>query len=294
MSRTLLVTGASGQFGRLVLDALLASPGGDRIVAASRDPSKLADHAARGVETRRADFDDPASLEAAFQGVDRLLIVSTDAIAVPGQRLAQQKAAVAAAKAAGVGHVIYTSMPQPEPGSPVSFAGDHWGTEEAIRASGLPHTILRNHWYFENLVGSLPQALQSGQWVSAAGAGRLADVSRADCARVAAAALTADTTASTVEEVSGPEALTKAEIAALVTEITGRRLAVVDVSDDDLRAGLTAAGLPPFVVDLVVTFDTNTRLGRAGTVTDTVKRLTGREPERLRDFLTAHKAAFAA
>lgn len=289
--RTLLVTGASGQLGRLVIEDLLARGTTDRIVAASRDPSKLADLAARGVETRRADFDDPASLGAAFAGVDRLLLISTDMLAVPGQRLAQHQAAVKAAAEAGVGHLVYTSMPQPEPGSPVSFANDHRGTEEAIVASGLSHTILRNHWYFENLLGSIGQKLASGAWYSAAGNGRLADVSRADCARVAAAVLAGTSTGSTVEEISGPEALTTAEIAALVSEVSGRPLTVVPVPDDALRAALVDAGLPSFVVDLIVSFDINTRMGRAGTVTDAVERLTGRKPASLRDVLVANRAA---
>ncbi|WP_075217829.1 SDR family oxidoreductase [Mongoliimonas terrestris] len=291
--RTLLVTGANGHLGRLVLEDLLARDSGDRIVAASRDPSRLADLAARGVETRRADFDDPASLASAFAGVDRLLLVSTDMLAVSGQRLAQHQAAVTAAAEAGVGHLVYTSMPQPDPASPVSFAGDHRGTEAAIVASGLSHTILRNHWYFENLFGSIGQKLASGAWYSAAGDGRLADVSRADCARVAAAVLAGTQTGATVEEISGPEALTTAEIAALIAEVSGRPLAVIPVPDDALRATLVDAGLPSFVVDLIVTFDINTRMGRAGTVTDAVERLTGRKPEALRDVLLANRAALA-
>ena len=162
------------------------------MIAASRDPAKLADLAAKGAETRRADFDDPASLDAAFKGVDRLLIVSTDALGVPGMRQRQHKAAVAAAARAQVGHVVYTSMPNPEPGSLIPFAPDHYGTEQALTKSGLPHTILRVSWYAENLLRSLPSILSTGKWYSSAGEGRVANVARDDVARAAAAALIKD------------------------------------------------------------------------------------------------------
>ena len=183
---TFLVTGANGKLGRHVTQLLLSAKAGT-VIAASRDPSKLADLAEKGAQTRRADFDDPASLAEAFKGVDRLLLISTDGMA-PGQRLAQHAAAIAAAKTAGVGHVVYTSMPKPET-SAVSFASDHLGTENTLKASGLAYTILRNSWYQENLFLALPPALKSGQWYSSAGDGKIPHIAHADCARAAAAAL---------------------------------------------------------------------------------------------------------
>ena len=170
MSDTLLVTGASGQLGRRVLAHLLdtcAVPPA-RLIAVTRDPAKLADFAARGVEVRRGDFDDPGSLGEAFKGAGRLLLISTDALDTPGRRLAQHQAAIAAAKTAGVRHIVYTSMPNPD-GSPIPFAPDHLGTEQALALSGRGWTILRNAWYFENLAFSLPGALaprasESGMW----------------------------------------------------------------------------------------------------------------------------------
>lgn len=148
MSQKLLVTGATGQFGKLVLDALLES-GKTKpadIIATSRDTAKLAGYAAQGVETRAADFDDPASLERAFTGAGRILIISTDVLDQPGKRLKQHLTAVEAAKKASVNHILYTSMPAPE-ASVIPFATDHLGTEEAIKATGVPYTILRNAWY---------------------------------------------------------------------------------------------------------------------------------------------------
>ncbi|MBZ9922631.1 NmrA family NAD(P)-binding protein, partial [Mesorhizobium sp. BR1-1-7] len=159
MTATLLVTGASGQLGRGViqhlLDSLKVPP--QRIIATTRNPENLADLAARGATIRAADFDDTASLEAAFKGADRVLIISTGELDLKsGRRLKQHENAVAAAKHAGVSHLLYTSMPNPEPVSPVLFANDHYGTEQAIKASGIPYTIFRNGWYQENLFMALP------------------------------------------------------------------------------------------------------------------------------------------
>lgn len=285
----LLVTGAGGQFGRRVVELLLDA-GTPNLVAASRDTARLADLVARGAEAVAADFNDPASLDAAFAGIDRLLIVSTDALGEPGLRLRQHQAAVAAAVRAGVSHIVYTSMPNPEPVSPIGFAPDHHQTELALAASGVPHTILRNGWYMENLVGSLPHVLATGTWYTSAGDGRVAHVARADAAHAAAAALTSATGTAT-HTITGPTAYTTDEIAAIASEAFDRPISVVQVSDEQLAGGLAAAGMPPFVVDLVVSFDANTRAGRIDIITDAVERLTGQAPQTLAAFFAANRAA---
>lgn len=289
----ILVTGAAGHLGRRVVELLLDA-GATRLVAASRDPGKLDTLAARGAETLKADFDDTATLDAAFAGVERLLIVSTDALAVPGQRLRQHKAAVAAAVRAGVKHIVYTSMPNPEPGSLIPFAPDHYETEQAIEKSGIAFTILRNSWYADNLFGSLPRTVASGKWFTSAGEGRIAYVAREDTARAAAAALAFDTTDSARYDVTGAEALTTAQIAAIVGEVAGKPIEVVPVTDEQLADGLARAGVPAPYVGLLVAFDANTRAGRIDIVSDTVKRLTGTEPQSLRAFLTEHRAVFVS
>ena len=288
---TFLVTGASGHLGRRVVELLLEAKAG-KTIAATRDPAKLADLAAKGAETRRADFDDPASLDAAFRGVDRLLIVSTDAIGAPGLRLRQHKAAVDAAARAHVGHVVYTSMPNPEPGSLIPFAPDHYETEQALAKSGLAHTILRVAWYAEKLLRSLPSILATGKWHSSAGEGRVANVARDDVARAAAAALTKAPGGKL--DITGPELLTTRQIAAMVAAVFAKPVEVVPVSDEQLLVGLVAAGVPKAFAELGVAFDANTRAGKVDLVSDAVAKLTGKPPAPLRDVLAANKSALAA
>ena len=293
MTDTLLVTGASGQLGRLVLDALLASGkvAPESIVATTRDTAKLADYAQKGVTVRAADFDDPASLDAAFAGAGKVLILSTDALDKPGRRLAQHKAAVAAAKKAGAKHILYTSMPQPDDSS-VTFAPDHLGTEEAIKATGIPYTILRDGWYAENLFMSLPHALQTGSWYTASGNGRLAHITRADTAAAIAGALLSAGNESRTYTLTGTKSHTADEIAAIVSAATGKPLKVVHVTDAQLAEGLKAAGLPEGFIPTVVSFDANTREGKIAMVTDDAEKLSGRKPTSFEDFVAASKAAF--
>jgi NAD(P)H dehydrogenase (quinone) len=287
---TFLVTGAGGHLGRRVVDLLLAAKAG-KVIAATRDPAKLADLAAKGAETRRADFDDPVSLDAAFRGVDRLLIISTDAVGVPGKRLSQHKAAVEAAACARVGHVVYTSMPNPEPGSLIPFAPDHYETEQGLAKSGLSHTILRVSWYAENLLRSLPSILATGKWRSSAGEGRVANIARDDVARAAAAALIKAPRGRF--DLTGPELLTTRQIAAIVAAVFAKQVEVVPVSDEQLLAGLVAAGVPKPLAELGVAFDANTRAGKVDIVSDAVAKLTGKPPTPLRDILAANKSALA-
>ncbi|MDF8355010.1 SDR family oxidoreductase [Ensifer adhaerens] len=294
MSDTLLVTGATGQLGKLVLDQLLASGiAPARIIATSRDTAKLADYIARGVQARVADFDDPASLDQAFAGADRILIISTDALDQPGKRLKQHLAAVAAAEKAGAKHIVYTSMPSPET-SVIPFAPDHLGTENAIKATGIPYTILRNGWYMENLFMALPHALETGQWYSSSGEGRLAHIARGDAAKAAAAALAASTSESHTYTLTGGELRSTDEIAALVAKATGKSLNVVHISDEALAGGLKSAGLPDFLIPIVVSFDANTRGGHIDMVTGDVTALTGATPVTLAAFLEASKARLAS
>ncbi|MGV4795175.1 NmrA family NAD(P)-binding protein [Rhizobium sp. F40D2] len=295
MSETILVTGAAGQLGQRVIHHLIetykVAPG--QIIAATRSPEKLAELANKGVVTRKADFDDAAGLEKAFAGVDRLLIISTDALDTPGKRLAQHKAAVAAAAKAGVKHIAYTSMPAPDD-SLVTFAPDHLGSENAIKASGLAYTIIRDAWYHDNYLHSMPHNLQAGKWYSATGDGKVSTISRDDCALAIAAALASGTSDSATYTLTGATSLNNRQIAAIAAEAAGKPLEVVDVNDEQLGQGLRGAGLPGFVADMLVSADANIRAGKFDIVTEDFTKLTGRQPQSLKDFFVAHKAALTA
>lgn len=283
---TLFVSGAAGQLGRLVVASLLEKGYAGKIIAGTRDPAKLAD--LKGVEVRQADFTDKAGLVKALAGVDRFLIISTDAL---GTRLAHHTAAIEAAKEAGVKELVYTSMPTPEPPSAITFAPEHYGTEQAIKTSGIPYTILRMAWYAEALIGSLPSALASGHWYTSTAGGKVANPTRLDCARAAAGALLRPAANQTLD-VTGPDALSVAQIAAIAGEVTGKPLQVIEVTDEQLGAGAKTAGVPEFVVDnFIVPFDRNTREGKVDIVSTAVEDLWGAKPTTIRDFLTANKAA---
>ena len=293
MSHTLLVTGAAGHLGQRVISHLLDTlhiPAG-RIVAATRAPEKLSALAARGVAVRRADFDDPASLDSAFAGAQRLLLVSTDAIDRPGRRLEQHQAAIAAASRAGVGHVVYTSMPLPED-SPLLIAPDHAGTEKALAASPLSWTVLRNCWYMENLFMSLPGALAEGHWYSAASDSKIAYIARDDLARAATVTLASADVDRTTYTLTGSEAFSAEDVARQVAAAVGKPLDVVHVSLQDLIRGMAAAtGWPEAVATVFASFDTNTRAGRVGMVTDDYRKLTGLAPMKFADWLAANRNA---
>lgn len=293
MTSTLLVTGASGHLGQRVihhlLETLKVAP--QRIIATTRKPETLKDLAAKGVTVRAADFEDAASLRSAFAGADRLLLISTDALDRPGRRLEQHQAAIAAAEHAGVAHVVYTSMPLPE-NSPLLIAPDHAGSEQALTRSTLQGwTVLRNHWYFENLFMSLPSALASGQWYSAAEQGRVAYIARDDLARAAATVLASDATGKTTYTLSGAEALTTEQIAQQVSQATGKPLQVVHVPLAGLIQGMVGAGLPEPLAAVFASFDTNTAAGRVAEVTGDFQSLTGVTPQPFAAWLGANAAA---
>lgn len=282
----LLVTGASGHLGRRVIDLLLEARAGT-IIATTRAPKNLADFSAQGVLVRQADFNDPASLSEAFAGVDRLLLISTDALGEPGLRLNQHRTAVKAAEQAGVNHVVYTSLVGPGPDSPVLFAPDHYGTETALADSTLNWTILRNNIYAEVLLGSLSQALQTGQLFSAAAQGKTAYVTREDCARAAAAALASSFNGRRTLDITGPEALSQADLAALATQIAGKPITYVPLELEQLIQGMVGAGLPRPIAEIYASIDTAIAQGQFDVVSNAVEELTGTKPASVIESLTA-------
>lgn len=292
----LLITGASGQLGQRVLhhliDTLKVSP--QQIVAASRDPSKLNAWKQRGVHTRALDFDTPDTFASAFADVERALLISTDALDRPGLRLRQHQTAVTALAQARVQHVVYTSMPQPH-GSPLLIAPDHEGTEKALADSTLPGwTVLRNHWYFENNFLFLPPAIASGTWYAADGGQGSADISRDDLARAAAVVLASTRSGKQTFTLSGPQALTKADIAREVGAAIGKPIQVMQVPLEALVQGMVSAGVPETLARVFASFDTNTAAGRVAEVTNDFRAITGAAPQSFTQWVAEHKGQLAA
>ncbi|KAF1332136.1 Nucleoside-diphosphate sugar epimerase, partial [Globisporangium splendens] len=290
----LLVTGASGNLGRLVVRHLLHTLNIEpsRIVAGSRNPDKLKEFADLGVQTRRVDFNDETSIKAAAQGVDRVLVISGDDIF---GRLEGHKTAVRAFEAAGVKHILYTSLQEADD-SVALVAEDHRETERAIRESKIPgHTFLRNGLYFEVALGNISGASKSGQWFSAAKDGKLAAIARDDVARAAAYALASDSTENKVYEITGSEAFTIDEIVAQISKTIEKPIQVVQVSAEDLAKGIAVAtGLPEGLATVYASFDTSTAQGFCATATNHYKQLTGVEPQTHEAWLAANKTLLAS
>ncbi|MDX6646227.1 MAG: hypothetical protein QOK40_1954 [Miltoncostaeaceae bacterium] len=284
---SVIVTGASGQLGRLVAEELLNRIAPSELVLVTRRPQALSDLAERGVEVRRGDFDDPASLAQAFAGGERLLLISTPAI---GRRVPQHRAAIEAAEAAGVRHLVYTSVVKPIAGNPVgAIADENRVTEELLGATGLAWTILRNGSYAELQVAPAALAVTHGKLVTNAGDGRIVPISRNDCAAAAAVVLTADGHEGRTYDITGPEALSQSDLAALLEDVTGRRIEVTRVGDRMLTWGLTRTGIPKPTARAIVAFGVAVRKGYYDVVDPAFEQLTGRPPRSLRDVLVAHR-----
>ena len=282
---TTLVTGATGHLGGLIVRHLRDRLPAGELAVSVRDTAKAAELAAAGIDVRHGDFDDPASLPAAFAGVDALVLVSTDG--ADDVRLVQHATAVRAAAAAGVGFVAYTSITDAE-NSRVALAEVHRETERAIRATGIPYAFLRNNMYHENYLPQLPGALDRGVLATATGTGRIASATRDDYAR-AAAAVAADPAShrTAIYELTGPTAWNFDELAALAADVTGRPLTHTSVPADELRAILTGVGLPPFVADRLAVLDTDISRGDLAQVTPDLEKLTGRPATPIADAVRA-------
>ena len=247
----IVITGANGQLGSLVIDTLLKSVPASQIVAAVRTPAKAAALAARGVEVREADYERPETLRTAFAGASKLLLISSSEV---GKRTAQHQAVIEAAKAAGVQLLAYTSLLHADT-SPLPLAAEHLATEQLIQASGLPAVILRNGWYTENYLASVPTALQYGALLGSAGEGRIASATRADYAAAAAAVLLADKQAGRVYELAGDTSYTLAELAAAITQASGTPVKYQDLPPAEFKGVLLGAGLPEGLAALLAESD---------------------------------------
>ncbi|MBQ0992419.1 SDR family oxidoreductase [Micromonospora sp. PSH03] len=283
---TYAVTGATGRLGRLVIEQLLDSgvPAAE-IAAIVRSPEKAADLAARGIEIRKANYDDPSTLPGAVAGVRRLLLISGD---TPGQRVAQHTAVIDAAKLAGVERLVYTSILKADT-TANPLAPEHKATEEVLAASGLTYTVLRNSWYTENYTDQLPQYLGSGTILGATGGSKISAATRADYAGAAVAALTREEDGNTVYELGGT-AFTFDELAEAVTEATGTNVVHQDMSAAELASALENVGLDAGTAGFVAALDHSIANGELATDSDDLSRLLGRPSTPLRDAIRAARA----
>ena len=273
---SIVITGATGHLGRLVVESLLRRgvPAG-QIIATGRRTEALADLAERGVVVRRADFDDETSLREAFAGAEKLLLVSGSE---PGGRVKQHGNAIDAAKAAGVQFIAYTSIAHADT-STLLLAAEHRATEELLAAAGVPHALLRNAWYYENYTAQLPVYLEHGI-VGAAGAGKLSAATRADYAEAAAAVLTGDGHEGAVYELGG-ESFTMAELAEVVSAATGQTVTYTDLPLEQYTQVLVGAGLPEPVAAVFADGDRGAAAGELFVESDDLEKLIGRIPTTL-------------
>jgi NAD(P)H dehydrogenase (quinone) len=260
----IVVTGASGQFGRLVIEQL---KGTAHVVAAARSPEKVRD---LGVEVREFDYDRPETLD--LDGADKVLLVSGSEL---GKRVRQHGAVVDAAKRAGVGLLVYTSAPRADT-TELAVAPEHKATEQLILDSGLPYTFLRNGWYHENYLDGIATGAQTGEIVGSAGSGRVASAARADYAAAAAHVLTSEGHEKRIYELSGDTAWTFAELAQRIAGVAGRPVEYRSLSREEHQALLVDSGLPAEVASFVATLDKNIADGLLADTSGTLRDLIGR------------------
>lgn len=243
-----VITGASGSFGRQVTQLVLEKLPASELILVTRNPASLAEFAARGAQVRTGDFDKPDTLAKAFAGGEKMLLIST--LAVGARRQRQHRAAIEAAVAAGVKHIIYTSSAGIHPKSPSLAVVDHYFTEELLRRSGAAFTFLRDSQYAEVVATMIaPMALRTGKWIMSAADGCMAFVSKKDCVASAAAVLTSPGHEGAVYEITGPELYTFRQAAAIASELTGRPVEYVSVSEQERLAIFDAAGVPRAYAD---------------------------------------------
>jgi NAD(P)H dehydrogenase (quinone) len=296
----IVITGASGQYGRSLTDKLIALGRGGDLILITRTPEKLADRTAQGCVVRYGDFDKPATLTAAVRGANRMMLISGTRV---GARIVQHKAAIEAAVAAGVGHIVYTSFVDISVGNPAIVTTDHRETEALITASGIDWTMLRDAHYADAMIlNAGPGFIASGIWMTSTGGAREAMVWREDCVESAVAVLTGQGHENKVYQITGPNRENFAEVAAVLSDVTGRAVKLVETDDDGMYALFDSMGIPrepvddqtvagiPWNSDDMVSFERAIREGWLDICSGDVELLTGHRPRSVRQMIEDNAA----
>lgn len=287
----IVISGASGGLAGETISEL-ASRGVpfNRLILVTRTPEKLASFVERGAEVRAGDFTKPETLPSAFAGGRELLLISVPS----GDRVAQHTAAISAARRAGIKHIVYTSWVNATEDNPAAVARDHHLTEDALRRSGVPFTILRNQLYADGLISRGAKAVAAGELVTNSGRGKWAPVAREDCAAAAAAVLSQPGHEGKTYDITGPDLISEQEFAQLLTQITGKSVRVIDVDDDAYVAGAVKTGVPEPLARAAATFGVATRGNFLNIKSETLQILIGRKAKSVRELLTANKSTLVA
>ncbi|EAA2616598.1 SDR family oxidoreductase [Salmonella enterica] len=275
------ITGATGQLGQHVIENLLKTTPASHLVAIVRNPKKAAPLSQRGIAVRQADYTNEAALTTALQGVDKLLLISSSEV---GQRTAQHRNVIQAAIAAKVKFIAYTSLLHADK-SPLALADEHIETEKMLAESGIPHTLLRNGWYTENYLASVPAALKHGVFIGAAGEGKIASAMRADYAAAAARVIREEGHAGNVYELAGDDAWTLSQLADELTHQSGKKIVYQNLSEVDFAAALKGAGLPDGLADMLANSDAGAAKGGLFDDSHTLCKLIGRPTTTLTESL---------
>lgn len=286
-SPRILVTAATGQLGRLVITELLQQLPASALAVAVRDPSRAADLAALGISVRAANYDDPASLEQALAGIERVLLIASNEL---GKRKQQHRNVINAAARAGVGFIAFTSLLHAAE-TPLGLGAEYRDTEAALHASGLPFAVLRNGWYTENITATAAQEVLSGVRTGAAAQGHFSTAARADYAAAAAVVLTAETASGQVYELAGDTSFSLDDYAATLSRVSGKPVHYDNLSPAEYRVHLLAVGVPPTLALLLSDWDAGAAQNALYDNSRTLSRLIGRPTTPLEDSLRAALAS---
>ncbi len=277
------ITGASGQLGQLVIEELLNTVAADQLVAIVRNPAKIKSFADLGVQVRAASYEDKAALVQALNGVEKLLLISSSEV---GQRAVQHRNVIDAAKEAGVKLIAYTSLLHAD-SSPLGLSDEHIATEEMLKQSGIPFVLLRNGWYTENYLASVPPALQHGVFIGSTGEGKIAAAARADYAAAAAKVMTLDNQAGKVYELAGDYGWTLSELTAELTKQSGKTVVYQNLPEADFKAALLGAGLPEGLAAMLANSDVGASKGGLFDDSHQLSALIGRPTTSLAESMRA-------